>query len=1258
MKRRNNRIFLCFLLLFTGISFSTKANKGEYQKGWEAFSNNNRSDARKYFTAAIGKKEKKAEAFLSLALLDWSESKDKEAFLHFQKFYEVAENPYPYFYAVFSLPFLYNPKNLPDNQWEFYEKIVKDPDLHGTLKAMVCQQLGEQYLRTRNREKSLAFFSEMGAINNWQVLGAFDNISGSGFDKDWGAVAKPEQEAVFKNDVEADITWYTPSFNRPDNWFFFDYYFPLNSIIVYAQTFVNSPVAQEVYLRTGTSGSLKIWVNDVLVSIIPDERNCDLDIYSYKVNLNQGYNRILVQIGQSEISAANFLLRLTDERAFPVSGITSTADYQEYKKNTTFSGNGLLTLFAESFFQEKIKEEPDNLLYYILLGETYLRNDKAYEGTEVLKKAETMVPGCSFINYRLTEAYLRAQNRTEYSREIENIKQNDPLSFIALKSFYEDAMAQEKLTEAELMLYEIKEKYGESIYTDEMELALLSAHKKRTEVIELSEKLYEKYPYDPDYMSVKFSIEENVNADPQKAQIVLEEYNERYFNPQALEMLSSYYKSRGETEKALEVLKKRIQLMPYASGYVYDYISNLYQLQRYEEALVAIEDLKKLSPYMASLYNLEGYIYKDMNKEKQAKASFRKAVYYAPTSYDSRTQLRLLENKPEIFDLFPSAGLEKLIEKAPATEAYPEDNSLIVLYDTQLVFYPEGALEYRYTAAVKILNQSGIEEWKDYGINYNRNSQKLILDKYEVIKANGQKVKAETNNSGRVVFTNLEVGDILHLDYRIQCYGTGILSRHFYDWFLLKYSYPSLYSRVSILVPKNKEFDYKVLNADIRPVISEKEDMTLYQWILEGQPAIKDEPYMSSYVDVEPAIVFSSIPDWKFIGNWYKDLTTNKIKSESDYIVKRTIAEILNEKENLGQLEKAKLFYEYILQNITYSNVPFMQSNFIPQKASRTIITRLGDCKDVSTLFVTLCRATGIKANLVLISTREYGNNMLSLPSPNFNHCIAQLEIDGKIYYLELTDNHLPFGAAIDSDLQCNILPIPYREETSGRDLLLMDMPDRIPNKVTRETILSVKERDFLLSHHFVRKGQLASFYRYRYADIGAEERRKDVTQMIASDWNQPVKVSDLTFMNLDNLADSVVYGYTLEVTNALQEVAGMKIFKLPWSDALPSLALVALEKRTYPLEFWSYLYCDEEEEGMQIILSPEQQFVEIPKNVTLECPAASYELSFQMQEDGTLHAKRFFKKKKDIVLPEEYEEFKEFFNTVSENDNKQYAIK
>lgn len=1255
MFRKNILLVLFCQLAFLNHSFAS--NNDAYSKGWDAFTNNNRTEARKSFTIALQNPESKTDALLSLSLLDWSEWKLDSAFVNFERFYDSSPNPYPYLYALFSMPFLYESDGiLPPKKLDFFEKIVADPKINGTLKAMIYHQLGMHYQSSKNDQKAKELFAMMGAINNWQVLGSFDNASGSGFAKDWGAITKKSVKDVFKNKVDADVRWYTPTANKPDNWFYFDYYFVLNDAIMYAQSFVNSPSTQEVYLRIGTSGSLKIWVNDALVSSIPEERNCDLDIYGYKVKLNKGINRILVQIGQSEITNANFLLRLTDVDGNPISGLTSSTTNSDYTPSSDKTSSSLLPFFAEESLEAKVKEHPENILNYLALAETYLRNDKAYEATKILKSAEQLAPKSSLVEYRLAEAYLRARNQTDYDKEMENIKKNDSESFIALQESYNEAMRSEKYSEAETICQKAKGLYGGNATTEEWDLNIASHQKRINDVISMAKALYAKYPESQYYMNINYSIETNISKNSKAATSIVENYCDKYFNYKALETLSNIYFDQGNADKGLDVLRQRIEKMPYATGFLDNLAGVLYRMQKYKEALAVTDQMIALAPYMPGVYNTRGYICKNMNEVEKAKENFKKSIYYGPTSYDSRTQLRLLENKKEVADLFPKNDLDALIAKAPSSKEYPEDHSILLLNDNQLVVYPEGAKEYRYELAVKILNQTGIENWKEYNIGYNDNNQKLIIDKAEIIKTSGNKAKAETNNDNRVVFTNLEIGDVLHLDYRIQDFSTGELAKHFFDQFLFQYTVPSIVNKYSILVPKDKPFKYVVTNGNIQPSITDVEGMKLYRWESDNLPAVKQEPRISPLVDIVPTLSFSSIPNWKYVSNWYRDLTTSKFNS--DYVLKETVTNILKGKENITLIEKAKLFYNYILENITYSNVSFMHGNFVPQKASRTITTRLGDCKDVSTLFVALCREAGISANLVLIATRDNGQKQLQLPSVNFNHCIAQLNIDGKTYYLELTDNKLPFAAALTVDLKSNILPIPLDNEPFGDKLLTMDMPFRQLNTIQRLSKITFNNNDMLIVRHSTRFAAFASYLRQAYEDLGNEERLKRISQAVASDYSVPVKVSNLTFKNLDNLADSADCDFDVEVKNALQDVAGMKILRLPWTDRISSLEEVTAETRQYPMEFWAYQPEDINVEQINIILPPGKQFVELPQDVRLTCANAAYQLTYNNKTPGIVTIRRTLQRKTEQVSTQEYAAFRDFINKVSENDNKQYAIK
>jgi hypothetical protein len=442
----------------------------------------------------------------------------------------------------------------------------------------------------------------------------------------------------------------------------------------------------------------------------------------------------------------------------------------------------------------------------------------------------------------------------------------------------------------------------------------------------------------------------------------------------------------------------------------------------------------------------------------------------------------------------------------------------------------------------------------------------------------------------------------------------------------------------------------------MEPVVSKLENMTLYIWEKDDAQPIKFEPYKSANLDLTQRLFYSSIPDWKFISNWYKDLVYNKLKS--DYVLKETIAELLKGKENLPPLEKARIFYEYILNNISYSNVSFLHSNFIPQKASRTITTKLGDCKDVSTLFVALCKESGINSNLVLISTRNYGSHTMPLPVIDFNHCIAQLNIDGKTWYLELTDNDLPFRAALINDLHSEILPIPLDEDSVlGRSLLVMDMAQYPINQEKKYLHVEMDGNNLNLSCKQIGYASQASSLRGAYKEIGTEKQSIKVTQLMASIYNAQVKIDNLSFENLDNLADSVVMKYQFTLNNSVQDVSGMKILKLPWGVSSESMELVSAEKREYPLELWAFMDNDVMETIIDFQLPAGLKFMEIPKDVAFNCASASFSMKYNLKSENQLIVTRRLSLESDRVTPEEYPEFRAFMTRINEYDNKQYGI-
>jgi hypothetical protein len=1246
---------LALVVLLSCLSGTVLAfpHPGDPQTGWTLFHKNQRTEARQAFQAATAREATKADAHLGLALLAWSEGNETRAFEHVQQFYESVPNPYPYLYALWSTPALFegsSGKKTPE-QVAFLQKLLNDPRANGTMRAMMHATLGGHWEATNQREAAWAAFDRIGAVSHWQVLGTFDNTSASGFNKEFGALTHPEADATFKNKVAADVSWYTVPAERSDKWFDLTYYFDHDNSIMFAQTFLRSDRDQEVVLRSGCSGSMKIWLNDHLVTAESEERNCDLDIYANAVRLRAGYNRILVQIGESEVGRANFLLRFTDANGDSVPGLSSSPQAQPYAKAAAYEAASL-PFFAEEFFRKRLEADPASVLDHLLLAETYLRNDKAFEARTALQRAKKLAPESTFVSLRLLEAYSRDGNETDQTRERETLKSKDPGSFFALSARLEEEMGKEELDKADSLLASLKTAYGASKYTDLSDLALLARRKKIDDMVKFSDQLYKRYPDEYKLVNLISTIESDLRKNPKKANAVLETYLKTNENLAAHRALVEKYFKAGNPKAGYELQKKRLEMYPYAVG-DYDYLADLYLANLdYANALVNQKKTLEFAPSLGRFWQKLGAIYEAMNKTIEATDAYRKAIYFQPNLFEAHRSLRRLAKKPDLFGHFAKTDPAELYRKAPAASAFPNDHSLILLNETQRVVYPQGATEVREVLLVKVLTQAGIDAWKEYTVGFNGNGQRLILEKADLMKPDGSKITAETDEN-HLVFAGLQAGDAVYVQYRLEDQSGGKLAHHFVDRVMMNSGLPVQLARYSLLIPENRPFQSRTT---LKPTVRTIEEFNLYQWDLANQPALQGESYMPALGDVVTTVDISTLPDWQFVSQWYTDLAATKAKA--DFEVQEAVKEIFrNAPANLTELAKARRIYEYILRNVNYLSVSFLQSALVPQKASRTLSTHLGDCKDLSTLFVTLCKEVGVNAHLVLVETRDNGES-IPLPSIRFNHCIAQVDAQGKTHYVELTNSKNPFGALSPTLLNTSALFIPKEGEAPAQTLMKLNTPHRPINEIRRTGEVRFEQNDLINAVRNEKIGNDAADARAMYAGIGQAEQEKAMTQSFAADFANPVKVTSLAFdPSLDDLSDTVRYTYAYRVKNEVSEVAGFKLFRLPWSERLRSLDFIAQETRQHPFLLWNMVSTERMSETYTVTLPAGKKILELPANVSLSSPFAEYRMQYTQQE-GKLVAARSFTLRQDVVEPGDYAAFREFFNKVAESDAKQIAFK
>ena len=1247
--------FLIFLLAL--LNTAIFGQTASYQLAWDALNENNRSKASDLLLQSLKEDKNTQDAYITSLYLETYNSNEKLLPDFSDNFYSKYENSYPYIYALWfneAVAGEYGKKGNP-NQLQLLNKILDDRKAPGTLVAAANYQMGMHFLFSNEFDKATKYYEAVSNIKNWQYTGPFENISESGFFKNYGPLQHPEPGAVFKSLTNADVKWFTPKNEIKDGWTPACYQFNNSTAIVYAQNFVTSAIDQTVYCNVGVSGSIKVWINDELVISERRERVTELDAFTVKCNLKKGINRILVQLGYSNLNYPNFNLRFTDSTYHTLTNINGSSIYAPYQKVSTQDNYTLIPLFAETFFLNKIDKDPNNLVNYLLLTDVYLRVSKLKEARELITKALAKAPDNSLLRMKLIDVLDKENNRTLLVEEIEKLKKQDPESFYVLDQKIKELFQNEKYDDIDTVLKRRIELYGEDIVTDNYKILLAAKEKKYDLMVSEVEESGKKYPDNPKFADMMYTVKKEVYKDNKAALKVYENFLKTNFDYKTNLDYSNALEENGYSNQALEIKQKLADNFPYSPQAFYELSKYFYSSKEFNKAEETINEALALSPYNETYWEQLGDVETEKKNTSAAMNAYTNSLLYNPDQYDLINKTRKLNGKSELYKLFPETDINKLIDNDNPEEAKNTSNGYYYILDeTNVILYTGGATEMYCTLIVKIVNEDGVDKYKESSISYN-NNQSLLIDKVEIIKKDHSTIEGERNEN-QIVFTNLEAGDVIIFKYRLQNYDYGRFAKDFWDKCYFISNIYSASTRYNLLIPKNQTLQYEVVNSDIKPVISEVEDFKKYSWTIEKSTPLKDEPLMPATSDIGTVLHLTTLNSWNEIANWYSDVTNNN--AEEDFEIKEAFKKIFSgDDKNLSQFAKAKKIYEYLENNIRYSSVPFRQSNYVPQRPSETLTTRLGDCKDLSSLFVTLAQMARIKAQMVLVNTRDNGLKDILLPSMEFNHCIAKAILDNKPYYIELTDNNLPFASLPNNLNDAIILEVPYKSVANDTELKLLKAENRTKDIIKRYINIKPEGDDLNISIKSIKCGRFSADTRDTYKSLDDEKQMIEFEKSIAQGYKNNVKLSSVHFSGLDKLNDSVVYDYAYKVKNEVSEIGSIKTFKVNYPDIVATLDKFSADTRLYPIEYWYYEDADAYETYVTISAPAGKKFIELPQSESFNFKDMKFSITYTLSTPSKLLITRKYSCKRQNLAASDYAMFKSFFERIVKAEQKFIAF-
>lgn len=1164
----------------------------------------------------------------------------------------------PYLFAFWKEPYIFNDySNVGFSETKLDRiKSINTPDFDSPTVSAAFAYLKSFHLElNKDFEGQEQLIKSIPRVKNWEFVGPFENLNESGLNIDY----KPETTAVSQKGFDTNgngiINWYknkSDKFSPYENFGNHDEY---GNKINYAQTFIVSDKQQRVVFNIGRGGLIKVFINDQLILENKEDVQTAIDAHQIAVNLNEGVNRVLFKLASSKTPYFSF-------RVFDLAGNSLNLDGQLENKKYQVSTEDqvqpeILTHPFEKFFQDRLTKDPNNVVNSYGLINTLQRNGRYEKAIEIAEQLCDKYPKSSLLKVKLMTLYFQNDQNDEGSKLYENLLVDDPDYYQSLILEFSDTDKLFKLDAVKFKekMTKIKNATNYSVMRDLTDLFIALRNEETTK----AESILDKMMDDPDN-TIKNKLTygnfyRTVFNNDEKYRSFLEETNEKYYSLRSIRSLASLLKRENKKEEWEELLintyKRYEDQNSFISSMVYVYNEN----KKYDESIKVLKQGLENYPDALRLRTLMGDTYLKLENKKEAIKWYEDKLSRSLSDLSLRRKVYNLKEITDPIEKIKTPDHYDYIKKNRKSGMENNYGFNILLDENNVMLYKRGGVRYHGTVMYEVTSLNGIESLKEYDLGLGGD---YVISKSEIVKPDGSLEPAERSGSS-MVFNNLEVNDVIYIDYETEYYSYGRFYKDYDNVFLVKGYHPKKEYYLRIINEGDNELFYEVMNGEL-PVKNYKTDgMKTYEWKAKNIAGIElAESYMKQLVDQTTHIHLSTLSNWKDISQWYSDLVRSQI--EIDETVKSAYKTIFpNGHDNMSDDEKAKAIYTYVTDEFTYSYVSFKQSGYVPQKPSKTIKSKLGDCKDFSTVFVALASMVDLDANLVLILTSDYGVNALRLPSRDFNHCIVKVNIDGKEQFLELTDKYLPYRSIPSSLNYATGLEIPYDANDELRQDLftLKNVDSQIPSSETYAVVKVINDEMTVNLKKEV-KNSTSSYLRSLLDEQNEKLKKENIKSYIENRSSTTFDLESLNTASYTHKSDGAIVEVDLKLTTKPGSIGSMKTFQLPLFSVPYTKDIIEKETRKYDILYRDYEDCNLYTEKMVIELEEGKKFVEIPENKKLTYKDHQYEISYKEIAVNKMEINIVSSPGLDIIPASEYKEFREFVNQIMETRTQYLAYK
>jgi transglutaminase-like putative cysteine protease/tetratricopeptide (TPR) repeat protein len=892
--------------------------------------------------------------------------------------------------------------------------------------SLLEEQMGENQQASAHRQ-------DLGLLGEAWVLGPFDAQGRSALDRRFAPEAdlaglKPSETTSFVG-KDRNVSWRrAPAEVFVQGTLFLDGMLrPDSDSVAYVLAYVRSDRDRQVALRVGSPGPTKAWLGEREVLSKDVVRPADFDQDAAAMYLRRGDNRLLIKTVITR-GAWRLTVRLTDPDGQPLSGVSTSVEVPAQLAAAGTPPAAKPTRELDELLRQRTQARAKGevaasaWLDYARFLSLVSPADLELRAAEEAAKRATAVPGAKSAALEAL-LFLGDVAREDDERRAALDRALPDISEPAEKALALASVAQlwHRQRRDQLAVGQWRAAIAEDASCVPAQLAL-AREEQRSSMLAAAKARLDSLPQGvrelPVVQSAMADVLQSLGRRSDAEALFRSVYDAQRTATSAARDLASSVRARGDLGAAAKLYAEAARWRPDLVSLVFDQAAMLAGQGLYAEAVTVYRNAMERLPDDASLPEELGRLEARTGHVQEAVASMRRSLDLRPQNPGLRRYLDALvaqakkQKESRSIDELVAANAENA-EKLAREVLFAADNrdvsSAEVILDRTVVRVHGNGLSERFVQRlVHLRTERAANDSQETWIRYEPGRQEVEVRKARVFRRGSDgavEISEATARDERdlsepwyglyydsraevVVFENLRAGDLVEIQYSLADVAySNELSDYFGDFELIADNFPTRRWDYTLIAPKGRTIYFNSpLAAGVSSATETRGDETVYKFSAEHVARVESEPAMPGIAEIAPYLHVSTYKSWQDVGHWYWNLVVDQMQDDGT-LKKAAVAATAG---LTSTADKVKAIHRLVVESTRYVGLEFGIHGYKPYKATQVLERRFGDCKDKASLLVTLLRAVGVDAEMVLLRTR-HGGRIADAPASLavFDHAIA-----------------------------------------------------------------------------------------------------------------------------------------------------------------------------------------------------------------------------------------------------------------------------